>query len=92
MRIRNSIRVALAAASLLFTAMPGFALCAMCRANLLNSPGTAALIEGLRQGIFLLLAIPALIAAVVWMRLKRAPDSREHSAAQQSIQDGEAYP
>ena len=91
MKIRAGFRAALTAALLLFPARPGFALCAMCQATLANSPGAAALIEGLRQGIFLLLVIPLLIVAAVWMRLKRAPDSHDHAAAQQSIQDGEAY-
>ena len=91
MKIKTGFRMALTATVLFFTEIPGFALCAMCQATLAGSPDAAALIEGLRQGIFLLLAIPLLIAAAFWMRLKREPDSHEPAEAQQSIQDGEAY-
>jgi len=91
MIIRTGFRIAVPGAVLFLKATPGFALCAMCQATLANSPGAAALIEGLRQGIFLLLVIPLLIVAAVWMRLKRAPDSRSHKTSQHSIQDGEAY-
>jgi hypothetical protein len=64
--------------------------CAMCRASLLNSQGGAELIEGLRQGIILLLAIPLIIAASVLIRLKRAARVSDGSATQQKMQDGES--
>jgi hypothetical protein len=62
----------LAAVAQPFFALSAFAQCSMCRASLLNSQGGADLIEGLRQGIILLLAIPLLIAATVLIRWKRA--------------------
>ena len=64
--------------------------CAMCRASLLNSQGGAELIEGLRQGIVLLLAIPLLITATVLIRLQRAAKVSEEAATGQRVQDGKS--
>ena len=75
-------------------AASAFAQCAMCRAALLNSRGGAELIEGLRQGIVLLLAIPLLITATVLIRLKRAArvskGVSEEGAAVQRVHAGES--
>jgi hypothetical protein len=71
--------------ALLFSTTPAFAQCAMCRASLLHSQGGAELIEGLRQGIVLLLAIPLIIAASVLIRLKRAARARAAPATQQRM-------
>jgi hypothetical protein len=65
--------------------------CAMCRASLLNSQGGAELIEGLRQGIFLLLAIPLAITAAVLIRLKQAARMRDAFPPQPRTRDGESY-
>jgi hypothetical protein len=64
--------------------------CAMCRASLLNSQGGTELIEGLRQGIFLLLAIPLLITATALIRLKQLARVNEEAANGPRVQDGKS--
>ena len=81
----------LAALALPLSTMSALAQCAMCRASLLHSQGAVELIEGLRQGIVLLLAIPLIIAAIVLIRLKRAARASNESATQQRMRNGESY-
>jgi hypothetical protein len=82
--------VLLAAFALLFSAASALAQCAMCRASLLHSQGGAELIEGLRQGIVLLLAIPLIIAASVLIRLQRAARASGEPATQQGMHPRES--
>jgi len=81
--------VLLTALGLLFSTTSVFAQCAMCRASLLHSQGGTELIEGLRQGIVLLLAIPLIIAASILIRLQRAARARAEPATQQRMHNGE---
>lgn len=89
-RTGQFLRAALAVLGVPVSAASAFAQCAMCRTALLNSPGAANLIEGLRQGIVLLLAIPLLITATVLIRLKRAAQLSADAAPGPNVHDGES--
>jgi hypothetical protein len=89
-RTGRFLRATFAALVVPVSAASAFGQCAMCRAALLNSRDGAALIEGLRQGIVLLLAIPLLITAAVLIRLRRAARVRAEDATAQTVPDGEA--
>jgi hypothetical protein len=69
----------------LFCSASALAQCAMCRASLANSRGDSELIEGLRQGSVLLLAVPLAIAATLLLRLKRAANQGNAPALQTSV-------
>jgi hypothetical protein len=89
-RARGFLGVLLVPLALLPFTAPAWAQCAMCRASLLHSQGGAELIEGLRQGIVLLLAIPLVIAASVLIRLKRAARTIAAPAPQQGMHPRES--
>jgi len=86
----QTLRFLLAMCGIVVLPISAAAQCAMCRAALLNSQGGAELIAGLRQGIFLLLAIPLLITATVLIRLKRASRVSAEAAAGQRVQAAES--
>ena len=87
---RRFLVVLLAALALPISTTPAFAQCAMCRASLLHSQGGAELIEGLRQGIVLLLAIPLIIVAIVLIRLRRAAQANAELATEQGMHPHES--
>ena len=70
--------------------LSAWAQCAMCRASLLNSQGGGELLEGLRQGVIFLLAIPLIIAAMVLIRLQRASGASAESAGQPGLRSRES--
>ena len=80
----------LAALALPISTMSAFAQCAMCRASLLHSQGGTELMEGLRQGVVVLLAMPLIIAALVLIRLQRAAKASAEPATQQRMHNGES--